>query len=103
MLLLLNLPGTSTNQSKWDIPYPRLQIEVDYTLNHIVKVGKYTLPEDEKGKQYATIEYLLQGLVGVGRLLVVDSAYTTFDLLEDAKSKWNTQVTAIKDYLSSSL
>ena len=22
-----------------------------YTLNHIVKVGKYTLPENEKGKQ----------------------------------------------------
>ena len=81
----------------------RGQLRGCYTVNHIVKVGIYMLPENEKGKQYATIEYLLQGLVGVGRLLVVDSAYTTFDLLEDTKSKWNTQVTAMKEYLSSNL
>ena len=63
-----------------------------YTLNHIVKVGKYTLPDHAKGKQYATVKYLMQGLSGVGRLLIVDSAYTTIDLLEDAKVEWKTRV-----------
>jgi hypothetical protein len=58
-----------------------------YTLNHIVKVGKYTLPEEPKGKMYAMIRYLLQGLTGVGRLFVIYSTYITIDLLEGAKSE----------------
>ena len=65
-----------------------------YTYNHLVKVGKQTYTNTGSGKNYNTVEQLLEGLKYMGRLVVMDSGFPTIQLLKDAASLWNTRIIA---------
>ena len=65
-----------------------------YTYNHLVKVGNKTYNNTEFGKNYNTVDQLLEGLKGMGRLVVMDSGFPTIKLLKDSAKLWNTRIIA---------
>ena len=62
-----------------------------FVLNYLVKWGKHSHTDTTKGRNYNVINHDLEGanLIGSGRLIVLDSAYVTTVLFEDAEPKWN--------------
>ena len=62
-----------------------------FVLNDLVKCGKHTHTKTDKGKNYNVVNQVLDcmNILGSGRLVVLDSAYVTKILFEDAKAVWN--------------
>ena len=59
-----------------------------FVLNDLVKCGKHTHTNTDKGKNYNAVNQVLDcvNIFGSGRLVVLDSAYLTKILFEDAKA-----------------
>ena len=49
----------------------------NFVCNHVVKVGKRTYVNPQKGKNYDTVDQLLSGLKDNGRLVIMDSGFPT--------------------------
>eukprot|EP00794_Sanderia_malayensis_P000684 gene684-biopygen1109 len=65
-----------------------------FVYNHVVKVGKKTYLNPQRGKNYDIVYQLLSGLKDNGRLVVMDSGFPTIDLQKDARVLWETQIIA---------
>ena len=62
-----------------------------FVLNDLVKCGKHTNTNTDKGKNYNVVNQVLDcmNILASGRLVVLDSEYVTKILFEDAKAVWN--------------
>ena len=65
-----------------------------FIWNPLVHVGKYIYTSIQNGKYFNIVEQILDGLTGVGRLVVLDNAFPTISLLRTAKIDWNTVIVA---------
>ena len=65
-----------------------------FTYNHLTKAGIKTYTSTDNGKNYNTVEQLLEGLIGQGRLVIMDNGFPTIHLLKDAASLWNMRIIA---------
>ena len=66
----------------------------NFVCNHVVKVGKKTYVNPQKGKNYDIVDQLLSGLKDNGRLVIMDSGFPTIHLLKDARLLWETHIIA---------
>ena len=66
----------------------------NFVCNHVVKVGKKTYKNPQKGKNYDIVDQLLSGLKDNGRLIIMDSGFPTVNLLKDARQLWETHIIA---------
>eukprot|EP00794_Sanderia_malayensis_P005758 gene5758-biopygen4674 len=66
----------------------------NFVYNHVVKVGKKTYLNPQRGKNYDIVYQLLSGMKDNGRLVIMDSGFPTIDLLKDARVLWETQIIA---------
>ena len=62
-----------------------------FVLNDLMKCRKHTHTNTDKGKNYNIVNQVsdCMDILGSGRLVVLDSAYVTTILFEDAKAVWN--------------
>ena len=67
-----------------------------FVLNHDVHVGKYSYVDPKShGEMFDLVDQLLgQEMKGLGKTIVMDSAFSTTDLMKIAREDWQTRIVA---------